>query len=105
MTALTLPSLATSGLTLPSLAARPNIVASMRHTLLLADGVSASAPKFAIEKRSYLIWEKGFAVRFAVSAAVLSLAALGAQHSTAAWLTGMSLRNHATLALQTLAHR
>ena len=88
-------------------AARPSIMGAMRPgTMLLADTASASTSNNApINKRSYLVWEEGFAVRFAISAAVLSILALGAQHSTAAWLTGMALRNHATYALQTLAHR
>ena len=97
---MTLPSLATSSF----MAARTSVVAAMRPNVMLL-GLSASYPKSPVERQSYLIWEKGFAVRFAISAAVLSLAAIGAQHSTAAWLTGMSLQNRATSALQTLAHR
>lgn len=77
---------------------------------IASSAMSAASSVASVEdstevKRSYLIWEDGFAKKFFISAAVLSVVALGAQRSTDAWLAGMALQSRFTFALQTLAHR
>ena len=100
-----MPSAAIAQTTPALMAIAPTSLASIARSAAMKLSLSDAAIVTSDAKRSHLIWEKGFRARFLLSGAAISAVALGAQHSTEAWIQGMRVQSYASFLIQSLAHR